>query len=74
MKELYSFEDVPEPIHGLEQQELPGDRTLVLVATPSRLYVFVGGPTLVALFQSYPDSAGGHNCCILMLPRNYFRI
>ncbi|BDA49156.1 Vacuolar protein sorting-associated protein 18 homolog [Coccomyxa sp. Obi] len=58
VKELYNFEDVPEPIHGLEQQELPGDRSLVLVATPSRLYVFVGGPTLEALFQSYPDSAG----------------
>ncbi len=59
MKELYNFEDMPEPIRGLEQRELPEDRMLVLVATPTRLYVFVGGPTLEALFVSYPDSAGG---------------
>lgn len=62
IKELYDFEDVPEPIQGLEQQTLPGDKTLLLVATPSRLYVFVGGPILEALFASYPDSAGGAPC------------
>jgi hypothetical protein len=57
-RQLYDFEDVPEPIRGLQQQPLPGGRALVLVAMPARLYVFVGGPTLEMLFKSYPDSAG----------------
>lgn len=64
VKELYNFEDVPEPIRGIEQQDLSGDRLLLLVATPSRLYVFVGGPTSDALFASYPDSAGRGNLAI----------
>jgi hypothetical protein len=58
VKQLYDLEDVPEPIKGLEHQCLSGDKSLVLVATPTRLYVFMGGPTLEAVFASYPDSAG----------------
>ena len=57
VKPLYSFEDAPERITGL-QQHLAQQRTLVLVATATRLYVFVGGKDLEPLFASYPPSAG----------------
>ena len=63
LSQLYDFEDMPEPVSGLHQQPLPGNKTLVLVATPSRLYAFIGGPTLEALFKSYPDSAGSCKYC-----------
>lgn len=58
VRQLYDFEDALEPIRGLEHQALQGDKSLVLVATPTRLYVLVGGPTLEAVFASYPESAG----------------
>ena len=57
VKALYSFEDAPARITGL-QQHLAQQRTLVLVATVSRLYVFVGGKDLEPLFAAYPESAG----------------
>ena len=57
VKALYSFEDVPARITGL-QQHLAQQRSLVLVATVSRLYVFVGGKELEPLFAAYPESAG----------------
>ena len=57
VKALYSFEDAPEKITGLEQH-LAQQRTLVLVATAMRLYVFVGDRDLEPLFASYPESAG----------------
>ena len=57
VKALYSFEDAPARITGL-QQHLAQQRTLVLVATVARLYVFVGGKDLEPLFASYPESAG----------------
>ena len=61
VKTLYSFEDAPEKITGLEQH-LAQQRTLVLVATITRLYVFVGDRDLEPLFASYPESAGQHFC------------
>ena len=57
VKLLYSFEDAPARITGL-QQHLAQQRTLVLVATVGRLYVFVGGKDLEPLFAAYPVSAG----------------
>ncbi len=57
VKALYSFEDAPARITGL-QQHLAQQRTLVLVATAARLYVFVGGKELEPLFATYPESAG----------------
>lgn len=57
VKTLYSFEDAPERITGLEQLSSQ-QRTVVLVATLTRLYVFVGGKDLEPLFASYPESAG----------------
>ena len=57
VKALYSFEDAPARITGL-QQHLARQRTLVLVATVSQLYVFVGGKDLEPLFAAYPESAG----------------
>ena len=61
VKALYSFEDAPERITGLEQHTAQ-QRTLVLVATTTRLYVFVGDRDLEPLFASYPDSAGERFC------------
>ena len=61
VKALYSFEDAPEKITGLEQH-LAQQRTLVLVATTTRLYVFVGDRDLEPLFASYPESASKHFC------------
>ena len=60
VKAVYSFEDAPEKITGLEQH-LAQQRTLVLVATTTRLYVFVGDRDLEPLFASYPESAGQHS-------------
>lgn len=57
VKALYSFEDAPEKITGVEQHRAQ-QRTLVLVATALRLYVFVGDRELEPLFASYPESAG----------------
>ena len=59
VKALYSFEDAPEKITGLEQH-MAQQRVLVLVATAMRLYVFVGDRELEPLFASYPESAGKH--------------
>ena len=61
VKAVYSFEDAPEKITGLEQH-LAQQRTLVLVATTSRLYVFVGDRDLEPLFASYPESASEYFC------------
>ena len=54
---LYSFEDDPARITGLQQHRAQ-QKTLVLVATVTRLYVFVGCKDLEPLFASYPESAG----------------
>lgn len=64
VKALYSFEDAPAPITGL-QQHLAQQKILVLVATVSRLYVFVGGKDLEPLFTAYPESAGDTNLASL---------
>ena len=56
---LYAFEGrACAPITGLQQHVLAGGRTLVLVATATRLHAFAGGPTLEALFSAYPESSG----------------
>ena len=56
---LYAFEGrACAPITGLQQHALAGRRTLVLVATATRLHAFAGGPTLEALFSAYPESSG----------------
>ena len=56
---VYAFEGrACAPITGLQQHALAGGRTLVLVATATRLHAFAGGPTLEALFSAYPESSG----------------
>lgn len=47
------------PVVGLSQQFSRDGRLLVLAATPSRLFVFSGGPTLESLFQSYAANSAG---------------
>lgn len=50
--------DVREPIKGLQQLPLPGNRLMVLASTPSRLYAFTGSTPVQTLFAGYPDPAG----------------
>ncbi len=62
---LYDMAERREAIVGAAQQGLPRGRTLLLVATPSRLYVFAGVGSADAVLASYPpDVAGGcHVIC-----------
>ena len=48
----------PPAVTGLAQARLGDGRRLALVATPDRLYAFVGpGGSLTAAFESYPPGA-----------------
>ena len=40
-------------------QALSGDSLLVIVTTPSQLYVFLGGPGLTGLFAGYGSRSLG---------------
>ena len=66
---LYDLGGPTHPVHGLALAALPHSRTLALVATPSRLLVFAGGPGLEQLFALYPEAPGATcartRCCIL---------
>jgi hypothetical protein len=38
---------------SIEQEQLPGGRRVVMLATPSALYIAAGGPGLQGLFSRY---------------------
>jgi hypothetical protein len=74
-KEIFSLQDAAQPICGLECELFPASgkggadrRYLIMAATPTRYYEFIGGPTYDALFAHYHAAANGGSPCFIELP------
>jgi hypothetical protein len=74
-KEIFSLQDSAQPICGLECELFPTSakvpterRYLIMAATPTRYYEFIGGPTYDALFGHYLAASGGGSPCFIELP------
>ncbi|WIA14238.1 hypothetical protein OEZ85_002776 [Tetradesmus obliquus] len=50
---LLDFKDKRKAMCSIEQEQLPGGRRVVMMATPSALYIAAGGPGLQGLFGRY---------------------
>ena len=74
-KEIFSLQDAAQPICGLECEVFPASgkaaserRYLIMAATPTRYYEFIGGPTYDALFAHYVAASAGGSPCFIELP------
>lgn len=74
-KEIFSLQDAAQPICGLECELFPASgkggadrRYLIMAATPTRYYEFIGGPTYDALFAHYQAASNGGSPCFIELP------
>jgi hypothetical protein len=74
-KEIFSLQDAAQPICGLECEAFPASgkggsdrRFLIMAATPTRYYEFIGGPTYDALFAHYVAASAGGSPCFIELP------
>jgi hypothetical protein len=74
-KEIFSLQDAAQPICGLECELFPASgkagserRYLIMAATPTRYYEFIGGPTYDALFAHYVAASAGGSPCFIELP------
>ncbi|KAK9814445.1 hypothetical protein WJX72_006013 [[Myrmecia] bisecta] len=66
VKQVYSLGEAAQAICSVQQHPLPDGRLAVLLATPARLFVFVGAGTgsLEALFAAYPQPAAELTNCL----------
>ncbi|KAL3688498.1 hypothetical protein R1sor_014807 [Riccia sorocarpa] len=58
VNKLFELSEMPEPFVGVQMETVgtgASTRYLVVAATPSRLYVFVGSGSLEATFQAYEN-------------------
>ena len=74
-KQIFSLQDSAQPICGLECELFPASgkggadrRFLIMAATPTRYYEFIGGPTYDALFAHYHAASNGGSPCFIELP------